>query len=654
LGSYANSALVYGIKITGTGKVENTIATNITANTSGVNRTRVIYLAGKFDFINNSYNTIQKINAINYFLMINGSGLTCKAIGNRMRADYDDSFDFVFFQTTATSDKIFVCYNDMSSLQTLWGIVDTDIIYSGNKCTDASVYSFLGTGNEENFYANNNYFDNSSFLSVRVNGTAVVENNMFFNDSFLDSGAEVVSLSAINNFFYECNDATFGAINLNASATGVTFNKNIINNSTLAPATGVTLTLTNSLYYGNTIGGAGTVTWTTSLSADPLLLAPESGSAAWEVTSPIEDPTYAAYAWRDFLPALINLDGATYTGAFKFINFTGAANFALARTGTATLDVQYCSVSDFCVGVIVEEALTSIKNTIISDIDGFAILNYADPETTISVIKNNIITDTYTAIFLRAAADVQYNTATQNDYGLYSNIIGFLEIEEYAKDYIAVMNNIFFNNNSWDYSSPKLSDYNIIGSREYPLSAGDNDISENPQLDSNYYPATVYTGYKRNSPAYLGASDANKHIGARNEQHIAATLTYTAFTFVDNPINFTQELEPVNAQATMSVAGVYEGVVDAFVAAFNMEWTEDTITDSAQKQAIELIKKTTWILGLSFDGGTTWGYYKVEIDGVLSTRQPVYLIQEVPYGSYSIRVREIPGFDITNYEVDAL
>ncbi|MFA5752962.1 MAG: hypothetical protein WC910_07840, partial [Bacteroidales bacterium] len=149
-------------------------------------------------------------------------------------------------------------------------------------------------------------------------------------------------------------------------------------------------------------------------------------------------------------------------------------------------------------------------------------------------------------------------------------------------------------------------------------------------------------------------SEAGKHIGARNEQHVAAVLAYTAFTFTDNPLNFTQELEPINAQTTMSVAGVYEGIVDAFVAAINMEWTEDTITDSAQKQAIELIKKTTWILGLSFDAGSTWGYYKVEIDGVLSTRQPVYLIQEVPYGSYSIRVREIPGFLITDYEVDAL
>jgi hypothetical protein len=414
------------------------------------------------------------------------------------------------------------------------------------------------------------------------------------------------------------------------------------------------LTLVNTLYYGNTIIGAGTVTFTTSLSADPLLSAPADGNFAWQIDSPIENITYSAYGWREFLPALIEFDGATYTGAFKFINFVGASNFNLLKTGTAISTVQYCNISGFCQGLRADGNLLNAKNNIISDIDGFAILNYATETALISTIKNNIITNTYVAIYLRSGADVQYNTAVDNDYGIYGYFFGFYSIEQYAKDYITIMNNILFNNIASDYDYNKLSDYNIIGSREYPDSAGDNDISENPQLDSNYYPATVYTGYKRNSPAYLGASDANKHIGARNEQHIAAVLTYTAFTFVDNPINFTQELEPVNAQATMSVAGVYEGIVDAFVAAFNMEWTEDTITDSAQKQAIELIKKTTWILGLSFDAGSTWGYYKVEIDGILSTRQPVYLIQEVPYGSYSIRVREIPGFLITDYEVSAL
>ncbi|HPI02298.1 MAG TPA: hypothetical protein PKZ78_00535 [Candidatus Goldiibacteriota bacterium] len=621
--------------------VENNRAVNI-ANDRGY----IVEAYGASFFINNIMGETESVPNLGFLNFSAQANIAITCIGNY--ASTQDKTGSIYYISTynATSAKAYVFFNTIDTgcwLVSPSSANTCEMIFSGNEVSGSLRPD--GTGIYD---LNSNLFSSASVIVYAdSSGTFNFEKNICDND--FNIALEYTALTKIikNNLFVNCTTGTI-------SGDNGTLTSNVFYNCTINPATGITLVLINSLYYNVTIGGNGTVSFVTSNDLDPLLLNPEDGNYAWEITSPIEDIAYIAKEWREFLPSLISFTGATYTGNFKFITFTGAPNFNLTKSGTASSAFKYCDISGFCQGVRASGSLVKVENCTLSDIDGVAIMNYATSAALISVIKNNIITDSYVGIFLRSSADVQYNTITRCDYGLYSLSYGFFSIEEYAKEYTTIKNNILFNNNSWDYSSPKLSDYNIIGSREYPDSAGDNDISENPQLDSNYYPATVYTGYKRNSPAYLGASDANKHIGARNEQHIAATLTYTAFTFVDNPINFTQELEPVNAQTTMSVTGVYEGIVDAFVAAFNMEWTEDTITDSAQKQAIELIKKTTWILGLSFDAGSTWGYYKVEIDGILSTRQPVYLIQEVPYGSYSIRVREIPGFLITDYEVDAL
>lgn len=631
------------VNITGTGIIENTRSENILSGS-----------AFKIDMINN---IIFKNNVMNETTIVAGlkfidftasAGASFTYIGNYISTFYKtNNSKVISIEALGVANVyIYALFNIMET--TGYYLLDTNcyICFSANKVYGKTTFTGSAT-----FNINSNLFLNGNMFAETVApGSFTFEKNVCDDDFYAVIDLKTTTKSLINNLFVNCNP-----ISLLSVAIGTTplLANNIFYNCTFAPTTGMTISMTNPLYYNVTVGGAGTVSWNAA-SQDPLLLNPENENYAWEVLSPIEDVNNDAYGWREFLPALIEFDGATYTGSFKFINFTGSANFNLIKSGTAIAALQYCTIAGFCQGVRADGNKVNVHNCDISDIDGFAIMNYATDTALISTIKNNIITDCYVGVFLRSGADLQYNTIIDNDYGVYGYFFGFYSIEQYAKDYITIMNNILFNNTISDYDYDKLSDYNIIGTRAFPLSAGDNDITENPQLDDNNYPATVYTGFKRNSPAYLGASDTGKHIGARNEQHIKAVLTYTAYTLVDNPINFTQELEPINAQTTMSVTGEYEGIVDAFVAAFNLEWTEDTITDATQKLAIEAIKKTTWIVGLSFDAGVTYNYYKVELDGVLSTKQPVYVLQEVPYGSYSIRVREIPGFDITNYEVDAL
>lgn len=646
------------VSLDGTGKIENCTVNNVT---TALKNTSIFKISVRtnFDFINNSWNQNPTANiggTVLYFINAESQAAGSQNyIGNNIPVRRAVTPKTVLIATKGTNHKVYYMYNllynwsDLSSVNTTSG---SYFCISGNRMVDALIYT-NENAEADTYYINRNSL-NGSEIRVRELADTYISENIFFDDSLIHITAStgLTTISITNNLFFNCNDAS-GAIYV-LQNTLFKISKNIILDSTLYTITGKTTTPANSLYYNVTLTGAGTVYLGSSVNLDPLLLNPADENFGWGVLSPIENTDYNAYGWREFLPALIEFDGATYTGGFKFINFTGSANFNLIKSGTAISALQYCAITGFCQGVRADGNKVNVQNCDISNIDGFAIMNNTSTDTLISTIKNNIIYDTYVGIFLRAAADIQYNTIIDNDYGIYSNITGFLETEVFAKDYVTIANNILFNNTIFDYDYDKLSDYNIIGTRAFPLTAGANDITENPQLDDNNYPATVYTGFKRNSPAYLGASDTGKHIGARNEQHIKAVLAYTAYTLVDNPINFTQELEPINAQTTMSVTGEYEGIVDAFVAAFNLEWTEDTITDATQKLAIEAIKKTTWILGLSFDAGVTYNYYKVELDGVLSTKQPVYVLQEVPYGSYSIRVREIPGFDITNYEVDAL
>lgn len=666
LGTTNNSAVVYGIYLRGTGRIENCLAFDIAKNANASFVAHVFYLLSEnpIMFMNNEFKQDRIAAALRYLTAsVTAGGITIKGCSiSAPEWIYGSSNIGIYLETNTANASTWMYYNiNYTNIESVASNATAIQYFSGNELIENKiVISLAGTRQFTENVINTCYilhyaagiysfgiYKRNIFYG-NVNSPAYMP-KMFWYMAYGGTPASSTELTFDNNL---CVNYDLRIYTLNQ-----TYNKNILYNLEI-DVSNTTITMTDTLYYGVTIAAIsppqGVVNFTTSVNADPLLLNPSDGNFGWEVDSPIENITYDAYGWREFLPALIEFDGATYTGGFKFINFTGSANFNLIKSGTAISALQYCTIAGFCQGVRADGNKVSVLNCDISDIDGFAIMNYATDTALISTIKNNIITDCYVGVFLRSGADLQYNTIIDNDYGVYGYFFGFYSIEQYAKDYVTIMNNILFNNTISDYDYDKLSDYNIIGTRAFPLSAGDNDITENPQLDDNNYPATVYTGFKRNSPAYLGASDTGKHIGARNEQHIKAVLAYTAYTLVDNPINFTQELEPINAQTTMSVTGEYEGIVDAFVAAFNLEWTEDTITDATQKLAIEAIKKTTWILGLSFDAGVTYNYYKVELDGVLSTKQPVYVLQEVPYGSYSIRVREIPGFDITNYEVDAL
>ena len=274
--------------------------------------------------------------------------------------------------------------------------------------------------------------------------------------------------------------------------------------------------------------------------------------------------------------------------------------------------------------------------------------------------------------------------------------------------YVVLKNNIVARNAAWDYVGTLTSDYSIMPNRyfdslpitniSYVNTMGQHDQPGQPEIDApvyfnqnlytlntfSYFPDTKYAGFMSNSPAWLNASDTflnmqgqttQLNIGARSIPWVSTNLNYAEYDFnyvgtvdaneqfyaLENPNTIEYSIQPINNESMRFITGEYENSPTAYTPELLLKWatpgTEAKILDTG-RAAFEGAFQGIWVVGLSFDGGTTFIYYKVDKDGSMTMAQQSAIFSDTgtaPYGSYQLHLLQQPAsFVITDYLINEL
>lgn len=475
------------------------------------------------------------------------------------------------------------------------------------------------------------------------------------------------SIIRTKNVFYKCDvpfyyNETTGTV----SATYCTF---LATNYLAGAGTGGTVNIEACVVSGyGDVGSTGTIVLiANSWEEDPLFIDPAKNNFAYYPESRIEKQSALMSHIGDFV-----YPSGAYSLSFNFINFQGTYISCALSSAESTVTAQYCRGSGFGFFANAKLSELNILNTVAVDGGIFFRTNNAVKET-VCEMKNCIVTDFGTGVLIKSGVDFENNTIAQCAYGVYELLEGYLSIVYYAQDYITIKDSIIFNNSVYDYVSKLPTNYCIIGTRyfdeldpadpDYAVTVGDNDINDNPLLDSDYFPALKCLGYLENSVAYGAASDGG-NIGARDENHIKAVVSYDSYTvpsnstvngtLCGNPQDYSISIEPINLEESFDVSGNYTGLSDADITRYVFAWTEpgrkSKMMDT-QKSVIELVYKTYWFTAFSIDGGDNWIYCKVNKSAPPTFAQVGFYYEQLPW-SGAVEFIAIPDFNPTDYEVD--
>ena len=323
--------------------------------------------------------------------------------------------------------------------------------------------------------------------------------------------------------------------------------------------------------------------------------------------------------------------------------------------------VKYCYIHDFMFGIKASHFVDCQNLTL--EYNGVG--HRAEMTTTEALnFKHIIMKNNYIGHEVKSYVYAEHVTGTANTYGVVDMLSGYLAKNEYANTFATMKDNIYFDNLSYDYYCRLRSTNCIIGTRfydtlpttdiRYIVTESDTDFNYLFELDALYlYPAIKPLGYLTNSPAYKNASDS-LNIGARSRIALAATLDYVEGVVQDNPVEVPLDLKPINQSSTYSVEGVYDSQQDAFVRVQTLSWSDDSYADEDQKELLENIFMTEWIVLMSDDNGGTWGYFLSSKDGNFSMKQFMYFDDSLPYVGEELILIQIPDFNIDDYLVDEI
>jgi hypothetical protein len=191
-------------------------------------------------------------------------------------------------------------------------------------------------------------------------------------------------------------------------------------------------------------------------------------------------------------------------------------------------------------------------------------------------------------------------------------------------------------------------------------------------LDPDYYfPAIKKLGYAENSPAF----SVSGNMGARgSNSYLTPTLTSTTyasayvgtigtsdttdlFYALENPQTFPVSQTAINPSGITFVTGDYASSPTAYAGDVVLKWGapgDDAKISSAMQSAIIGMYQSGWFISISNDMGATWTCYRVIKDAAISMEQKKYLFDDTgtnPYGNFSLHLRLIPNFNITDYTV---
>jgi hypothetical protein len=409
------------------------------------------------------------------------------------------------------------------------------------------------------------------------------------------------------------------------------------------------------------------------VNADPLFNDPDNLDFSYPPTSPVETfGFWELIAYPFLIPVNVVLN-------LKYLNIVGAPGKSGLVASANALVANYCNIENFFAGVQTIGGTADVYYSTFYN-NGFADKQACAGVITSSDIQYNIFQDNNIAVALRSAAEVRHNTIINNGYGLTEFFTGIFAQSNYMSQYVIVKDNIIVDNLSSDYYGKLPTDYNVIFKRyfdglaptdpNYTLTAGPNDVNSSTILDpGSLYPATKITGYIDTSAAYLTASDGVYNRGARYMDSIISStlnkLSYKMYAVgtlddegrfyaLENPQTMKNNDIAMNPNAIRTTRGDMLQNPTGYASEITLAWgspgVEGKISD-AGRIALRLTYMTYWIIGISFDNGQNFTYYRVDKTSPLNMELQKYTFSGLPMGNASLHFIEIPDFDITEFTI---
>lgn len=560
----------------------------------------------------------------------------------------------------------------------------------------------------------NNYFDNIGwtgnspslgiiFMFIPYGVTNYIQSNIFSNCSC--AGCLETTIGAINaatkNVFYNCNTGYKGG--------GVNLMNNIFVDcvKSIDVTTNSSFTVQNNIAWNSPVNDpTHKITYVNFVTdADPKFIDPKNGNFGWPYDSPIETLPEGLVPGIGFAfdTLIINPSGAKLN--FEFIDIEGFYNTTMLSANTSTVTATYCNINNSLVGAYNYNGQVDIQNCFMTG-NGIAIRENNINIISASIVNQNIIDTNGTGVMLLSGCTCKHNTIINNNYGIANIFSGFYNQSNYMSQYITLENNIVARNAAWDYVGTSQSDYSIMPNRYFdslPITntahvntMGAHDQTGQPEIDApiffnqnlinifTYFPDTIFAGFMSNSPAWQTASDTylngqgqtvNLNIGARSIPAITTTLDFSEYDFnysgvissaeafyaLENPNTVEYSLKPINNESMRFITGEYENSPTAYTPELLLKWAaagQDARILDTGRAAFEGAFQSVWVTGLSFDGGTTFIYYKIDKDTAMSMSQQTFLYNDTntqPYGNYQLHLIQMPiSFIVTDYLTNQL
>ncbi len=638
---------------------------------------------------NNSLNC-NNINTRLIFVIPAGATAATSVVGVSAMFNYTNGSLYYYSSSTACGTHAISLYNNLIELDSHYSLsigssAVPQGIYLGNYVPGAAstfiakynIFQYIGDREQVVASSPNGIIFVPTALADYGNFTFYIDYNIFkdlyalsvtpavyFGSGITIGGsASAYAGELLNNIFVNCYTGIVTAGKLFGSIGYNIFYENYlgINN------TGASITFAYNLYYGNITNRTGTITDNNAQAVDPGFVEPETLNFGWIFNSFVENnPNYTNFASTNAI--FTSAAASNISSTFMFLHILDYKNAVIGKFN-GYMNFQYCGIHGFAVALWFTAYGSYVKNCDFTEAATCIRINTSDFETKITAY-NNTFYGCANPILVKTSADIQYNTILDSDYGLVVDMLGVDKIEDYISNFLTVKNNIIWDSAVTDYTGNKQTDYCIIGSRDNENSAGDNDINSSPMITEEYYPCTVFEGFRKNSPAYLASSDPTKHIGAKDMNLVQSVLSYNSYTFgyvgtvspsdgfyaLENPTEHKHNLVPLNVNEVNTVSGSYLANPTAYRKEFDLVWGspgKDSKIGDTLKLVIEYMIQTYWVVGISTDNGSTYTYYKVKKDS-LSLEQQRNLYTELPWGSGKLKLILEPNFDINNYLVDSL
>ena len=593
-----------------------------------------------------------------------GETLDVLFIGNQILSAYSNSYGrclrMASASATATTN---ICAFQNDTNMTIY-LNDTEHIatlkISYNYCHDNSVSGGVFAISAAAVTITANYFKNTaSGVFYSSNTAQTITGNVFYKCQIGINASVYAGGSAcpdLYNIFVDCDVA------IKSAAAWTTLTNFVMVNCTIGFQlnTAHTVTINDCIRFNSpNLASLGTITIGTGIiTTSPNFKNPYADDFSWDGLSSMEENTAISI---DGLSAFIK--PLTAALKFQYMTLIGPVFGKMIESNSVHVILNQTTLTGALIGL--NETVHTLTSTglLLTDSGIGARLKLGSVHTNLIAVNNNV------GALIKGPTSFINVTCTENAWGVSTTHFGF-----YAqKNCIAptFLNCAFVKNTSYDYALNVEPTNCVFYKTYYSVTASK---YNNQLLDPTYYyPATRRTGYDSDNAAYRASTVTDENIGARNINNVESNLEGQEYEFaywgtiasltisepdydinfraVENPQNIDQSIVPIAGQSVSRLDGNYFSRPTAYARELSLKWGEPGKSSKliGGKLAIEDIFKSYWVIGLSFDRGVNWAWYKVKKDSALSMGQASFNYSWQPWGNTELTLVYLENFNIVDY-----